>query len=107
MIRGMKTETIDTLAMAGSRTTSGGAVVGVFGWLASSQAIGLLGICIALLGALVNWYYKREANRRAEAKAHNDAAESALRMELMRKTGMPCSPAQGQPDPAATDMGAL
>lgn len=107
MIRGMKTETLDMIATTGSRTTGGGAVVGVFGWLASSQAIGLLGICIALLGALVNWYYKREANRRAEASRREEAAESALRMELMRKTGIPFRPAHEDAEPATTDMGAL
>lgn len=47
----MKTETIDTLATAGSRTTGGGAVVGFLGWLASSQAIGLFGVGIAPLTA--------------------------------------------------------
>jgi len=74
----MKTETIDALATAGSRTTGGGAVVGFLGWLASSQAIGLLGIGIALLGALVNWHYKREANRR-------HVAEHQLRMARLRR----------------------
>lgn len=47
----MKTETIDTLATAGSRTTGGGAVVGFLGWLASSQAIGLFGVGTATLTA--------------------------------------------------------
>lgn len=88
----MKTETIDTLATAGSRTTGGGAVVGFLGWLASSQAIGLFGVCIALLGALVNWYYKREANRRHAAEAEDKRKERALRMELMRATGVPVFP---------------
>lgn len=74
----MKTETIDAIATVGSRTTGGGAVVGFLGWLASSQAIGLFGVCIALLGALVNWYYKREANRR-NAEAHQ------LRMMRLRQ----------------------
>ncbi|MCX7508121.1 MULTISPECIES: holin [Delftia] len=103
----MKTETLDTLATAGSRTTGGGAVVGFLGWLASSQAIGLLGICIALLGTLVNWYYRREADRRSEAKARDEAAERALRMELMRKTGIPFRPACEEPEQSTTDMGAL
>lgn len=96
----MKTETINTIATAGSRTTGGGAVVGFFGWLASSQAIGLLGICIALLGALVNWYYKREASRRHAAEAEDKRKERALRMELMRSTGRPICPSD-------TDLGAL
>ncbi|MDR0280160.1 MULTISPECIES: holin [Delftia] len=103
----MKTETLDMIATTGSRTTGGGAVVGLFGALASSQAIGLLGIAVALLGALVNWYYRREANRRSEAKARDEAAERALRMELMRKTGVPFRPAREELDTSPTDMGAL
>ena len=83
----MKTETLDTLATAGSRTTGGGAVVGFLGWLASSQAIGLLGICIALLGALVNWYYKREANRRFAAEHALRQQERQIRIDIMRSTG--------------------
>ncbi|WP_312305584.1 holin [Pulveribacter sp.] len=97
----MRTETIDALATAGSRTTGGGAVVGFLGWLASSQAIGLLGICIALLGALVNWYYKREANRRFAAEAEHKRQERELRMELMRNSGRPVFPRQD------TDWGGL
>lgn len=85
----MKTETLDTLATAGSRTTGGGAVVGFLGWLASSQAIGLLGICIALLGALVNWYYKREANRRFAAEHALRQQERQIRIDIMRSTGRP------------------
>lgn len=103
----MKTETLDTLATAGSRTTGGGAVVGFLGWLASSQAIGLLGICIALLGTLVNWYYRREASRRATASRQEEAAEHALRMELMRKTGIPLRPVHDEPENSPTDMGVL
>ena len=83
----MKTETLDTLANVGNRTTGGGAVVGFMGWLASSQAIGLLGIGIALLGALVNWYYKREANRRFAAEHALRQQERQIRIDIMRSTG--------------------
>ena len=95
----MKSETIDALATAGSRTTGGGAVVGFLGWLASSQAIGLLGICIALLGALVSWYYKREANRRFAAEHSLRQQERQSRIDLMRATGRTVL--------HDTDMGAL
>ncbi len=95
----MRTETIDALATAGSRTTGGGAVVGFLGWLASSQAIGLLGICIALLGALVNWYYKREANRRFAAEHALRQQERQIRIDMMRATGRPVL--------HDTDLGAL
>lgn len=95
----MKSETIDTLATAGSRTTGGGAVLGFLGWLASSQAIGLFGVCIALLGALVSWYYKREANRRLVAEHALRQQERQIRIDIMRKTGRVI--------PGDTDLGEL
>lgn len=84
----MKTETIDALATAGGRTSGGGAVVGFLGWLASSQAIGLFGVCIALLGALVSWYYKREANRRLSAEHALRQQERQIRIDIMRASGV-------------------
>ena len=95
----MKTETLDTLATAGSRTTGGGAVVGFLGWLASSQAIGLFGIGIALLGAMVSWYYKREANRRLAAEHALRQQERQIRIDIMRNTGRVV--------PGNTDLGEL
>ena len=56
----MKNETIELMASAGNRTTGGGAIVSFFGWVASSNAIGILGLAVAIIGALVNWYYKRK-----------------------------------------------
>ncbi|EER61569.1 conserved hypothetical protein [Acidovorax delafieldii 2AN] len=96
----MKTETIDTLATAGSRTTGGGAVVGFLGWLASSQAIGLFGIGIALLGALVSWYYKREANRRQTDEHALRQQERQIRIDIMRASGV-------IPPTSDTDLGRL
>jgi hypothetical protein len=95
----MKTETLDMLSTAGSRTSGGGAVVGFMGWLASSQAIGLFGVCIALLGALVSWYYKREANRRLAAEHHLRQQERQIRIDIMRRTGVAV--------PGNTDLGEL
>lgn len=95
----MKTETIDALATAGGRTSGGGAVVGFLGWLASSQAIGLFGVCIALLGALVSWYYKREANRRLAAEHALRQQERQMRIDIMRNTGRVL--------PGNTDLGEL
>lgn len=85
----MKNETIELMANAGNRTTGGGAIVSFFGWVASSNAIGILGLAVAILGALVNWYYKREANRRAVVQADLNRQEQLLRMQLMRSSGMP------------------
>lgn len=95
----MKTETFDTIATVGGRTSGGGAVVGFLGWLASSQAIGLFGVCIALLGALVSWYYKREANRRLAAEHALRQQERQIRIDIMRSTGRVL--------PGNTDLGEL
>ena len=85
----MKNETMELMASAGNRTTGGGAIVSIFGWVASSNAIGILGLAVAIIGALVNWYYKREANRRAVAQADLNREEQLLRIKLMRTTGIP------------------
>lgn len=61
----MKSETIDTLAAVGNRATGTGTGVWLFGWLASSEFLGVAGVVIALTGMLINWYYKRQANIRA------------------------------------------
>ena len=93
----MKNETIELMASAGNRTTGGGAIVSFFGWVSSSNAIGILGLAVAIIGALVNWYYKREANRRAVAQADLNREEQLLRIKLMRTTGIPTA------TPACTD----
>lgn len=74
----MNNEAINHLATLGDRTAGAGAGMGVFGWLLSSQFIGLAGLVVALVGVLISWHYKREANRR-------HIAEHALRMERLRR----------------------
>ena len=74
----MNDEAVNHLATLGDRTAGAGAGLGVFGWLLSSQFIGLAGLVVALIGALISWYYKHEANRR-------HVAEHALRMERLRR----------------------
>ena len=98
----MKTETIEMLAGAGNKTTGGGALVGFLGWLASSNAIGAIGLAVAVIGMLVNWYYKREANRRLGAEHLLRQQERQMRMDLMRATGQPHTACD-----TPTDLGAL
>ena len=74
----MNNEAINHLATLGDRTAGAGAGMGVFGWLLSSQFIGLAGLVVALIGVLISWHYKREANRR-------HIEEHALRMERLRR----------------------
>lgn len=61
----MRTETVETLAEVGNRTTGAGTGVWLLGWVSSSEFLGVLGVAIALAGMLVNWYYRRQANIRA------------------------------------------
>ena len=74
----MNNETLNHLATLGDRTAGAGAGLGVFGWLLSSQFIGLAGLVVALIGVLISWHYKREANRR-------HVEEHVLRMERLRR----------------------
>ena len=74
----MNDEAVNHLATLGDRTAGTGAGLGVFGWLLSSQLIGLAGLVVALIGVLISWHYKRESNR-----CH--IAEHALRMERLRR----------------------
>ena len=74
----MNNEAINHLAALGDRTAGAGAGMGVFGWLLSSQFIGLAGLVVALSGVLISWHYKRESNRR-------HVAEHELRMERLRR----------------------
>lgn len=84
----MKTETVDTLAALGGKTTIAGAGMTGVGWLTSNELFGLVGACVAIGGFLVTWHYKREANKR-------QAAEHEVRMRRLRKgldtdVGGPC-----------------
>jgi hypothetical protein len=72
----MKNETIELMASAGNRTTGGGAVK-TAGWPLPGNHLGL---AVAIIRALVNWYYKREANRRAVAQADLNREEQLLRI---------------------------
>lgn len=74
----MNNEAVNHLATLGDRTAGAGAGLGVFGWLLSSQFIELAGLVVALIGVLIGWHYKREANRR-------HVAEHVLRMERLRR----------------------
>jgi len=79
----MKTETIETIANAGSKTTAGGAVVGAAAWaFLQSNAVGLLGLFIALLGLLVNLHYKRKAHKRYAEEAEKRELRHAARAEM-------------------------
>lgn len=97
-----KAENVDLiLASAGNKTTYTGFFVSVMGWLTATNAIGLIGALLTVIGVIANLYYRRKDNARkaaAEARAEADSARDAandlrkekeheLRMELMRQRG--------------------
>lgn len=93
---GLRNETIEVVSAASNKATIAGAGMTGVGFLTSSQFFGLVGIIIAIGGFLVNWYYKREANRRyaAEECRHQREEERRereheMRMQLMRYGGKP------------------
>ena len=63
----MTREHIEAVAteIATKATYSGGAT-GFLGWIMNSQVLGLIGLCVAIAGFLVNWYYKHKHYKLAE-----------------------------------------
>lgn len=55
-------------AWAATKAMFAGAFTSIAGVVTSSTFVGLLGVCVALLGLLVNWYFKARADRREEAE---------------------------------------
>ena len=55
----------------------GGAIAGLYGWLAQVNWIGLGGVLIALAGLAANVYFQHKRDRR-------EAAESAARIAALR-----------------------
>lgn len=60
-------EQIASAASKAMYAGSGGSVIG--GFLMSSEVVAFCGLILAAAGFLVNWYYKRKADRR-EQEAH-------------------------------------
>lgn len=58
---------IDTaVAAAASKVTYAGAGASFFGWIASSEAVALIGILAAVVGLIVNVYFKRREDKRQQ-----------------------------------------
>lgn len=61
-----------------SKLTYGGAGGSLAGWLVSSEGAAICGLAAAVLGMVVNWYYKAKHDRRLEE-------EHAARMAELRR----------------------
>lgn len=85
----MRTEAAQLASDVASKGTYVSAAYAVLGWLTSSQSAVLVGILAALGGLAVNWYYKREANKRLAAEHALRQQERQMRIDLMRATRIP------------------
>ncbi len=61
-------QVVDVLTEASPKVTAAGAGAGVIGVVLSSQFVGLIGVVIALMGLLMQWYFNRKRDRREQAE---------------------------------------
>ena len=97
------------VATAANKVTLGSAGVAGLGWLTSSEFLALSGVLFGLVSLLVGWYYKRETKKlqllnqaRKDREQAGRDEERKIRIEVMRKTGIPMHPPKED-----TDFGVL
>lgn len=67
-----------TIAAVANKVTYGGSGVAFIGGLAASEIAAYGGLLIAVIGLIVQWYYKRKDDRR-------EVEEHTARMEVLRR----------------------
>ena len=87
----MKTETLDSIGAAGTKVSILGAGTAGAGLLSASELAAIIGALVAIAGLVITWYYKREAALLRRAEHAGKERERELRMQLMRKSGLPVS----------------
>lgn len=87
----MKTETLDSIGAAGTKVSIFGAGTASAGLLSASEIAAIVGALVAIAGLVVTWSYKREAARLRRDEYAGKERERELRMQLMRRTGVPVS----------------
>ena len=78
----MHEDIAERAASGASTTTYFGASTGLIGWAASIDILTWLGVALAILGFVVNFYYKIRDDRRANRAEMR--AEELHRLEVMR-----------------------
>jgi hypothetical protein len=66
------------IAASASKTTYAGAGIGSFGWFLSNEFLSFVGVCIALVGLVVNIYFKVKEDKRLQA-IHNERMKEIQR----------------------------
>ena len=59
-------ETAAVISDVASKTTYIGGLGGFFAWLLSIDILPWAGLFVAMAGLIVNWYYRRQENKRAQ-----------------------------------------
>ena len=59
-------ETAAVISDVASKTTYIGGLGGFFAWLLSIDILPWAGLFVAIAGLIVNWYYRRQENKRAQ-----------------------------------------
>ena len=87
----MRTETVDAISGVANRVGYTGAGFTFFSYLTSNEFLGIFSAFVAVGGFTINWYYKREENKRknlAEIREARAAAladeEKQLRVQMLR-----------------------
>ena len=78
----MKTETMETISSASVKASVAGGIAAVFGGLTAADLAAYVGAIVAILGVLVNSYYKHKADKR-------HTREHDLRIEMLRRGRKP------------------
>jgi len=92
----MKTETLEAIGAAGNKATIIGGSMAVAGKLSATDIAAYVGAAVAIIGLLITWYYKHQANKRQvelnarlNLEVDRREEERSLRMQLMRTSGRP------------------
>lgn len=64
----MREDIAEKAASAATGTTYFGASTGVIGWAASIDSLTWVGVALAILGFIVNFYYRMKEDRRAQQR---------------------------------------
>lgn len=56
------------MATLGYKAAQGGAATTILGWVVSSQGTAIIGICIGVVGLLVQAYFSRRRDKREQAE---------------------------------------
>lgn len=73
----------DAVSSIANHGMKGGAATSVFGWLTSNEGVAVIGVAVAVLGFIVNLYFKFRQDRREQVL--QEAKISALLGAIAKK----------------------